>query len=430
MRRFREWLKWAKQFRKNHTKDELRQIYTQFYITDYRRNLYTCECGNAVVSNDSVSRIRVGMVSNALDCPSCHYCKDCCNCVNCSRCSVFNTSVCDNCSQGVSNCGCCSCSVCDVCEVVCGSDRYCRTCNNCLECCKCALRVKFHSQAPIFHSATRLQHKSNKSSRFIAAEIEVAKISETPVAREVSDLVIRWGGSVVRDGSLPELGFEINTSPASGDLYIDQVYEICAKLKEAGAEVNNKCGLHIHIDARDLNYYDIRRLIKIYAFIENVLFSMVPDNRRKSKYCLPCGVEYSSLVEAGKLPYAKVKADVIGGIYKKDRPERTEKYSQARYSALNIHSWFYRGTIECRMFEGTIDPQHITLWGMMLANVVDYAVKTTDESVSKVVGGIFSPLDYLFAMNDNANIKAFIKEMLERNNTFESSKMYVEIGRG
>ena len=156
---------------------------------------------------------------------------------------------------------------------------------------------------------------------------------------------------------------------------------------------------------------------------------MVPDRRRSSKYCLPCGVGYAKLIEAGKLPYQKVKTDVIAGVYKKDRPERQEKYSEARYNALNIHSWFYRGTVECRMFEGTIDPQMITLWGMMLANILDHTIKTTDEFVDETIKSA-SPLNYLLTMNDNADVKSFITEMLKRNNTFDTQNDYVKIDRG
>src|SRR6266702_5519087 len=114
-----------------------------------------------------------------------------------------------------------------------------------------------------FYRATQKQKKKNKSDRFIAAEIEVSRISHKDYAhglklpnvfiastKNLENVVRKWHGSIVRDGSLPNSGFEINTSPAAGDVYIKQITEICKALTRVDAKINNDCGLHIHIDAR------------------------------------------------------------------------------------------------------------------------------------------------------------------------------------
>ena len=47
------------------------------------------------------------------------------------------------------------------------------------------------------------------------------------------------------------------------------------------------------------------------------------------------------------------------------------KYEDCRYRALNIHSFFYRGTIEFRHHQGTRDATEATHWGMVCAAIVD-----------------------------------------------------------
>src|SRR6478736_7584404 len=108
------------------------------------------------------------------------------------------------------------------------------------------MRPKFFNSKLEFHTPGRTQRKLNKSSRFISAEIEVTGIRNNK--KLIEETVKKWSGSIVYDGTLPKPdGFEINTAPAAGDLYIKQITDICNKLSRAGAGVNDTCGLHVHI---------------------------------------------------------------------------------------------------------------------------------------------------------------------------------------
>lgn len=292
----------------------------------------------------------------------------------------------------------------------------CKTCKFCDICCGCKYMKLFKSKLE-FHKPTKKQLKLNTSPRFISAEIEVAGIDG---GGEKLETIIRdWKGSVVHDGSLPERGFEINTAPAAGDLFVAQIKAICKGLKDANARVSNRCGLHIHVDARDFGFPDIRRLVRAYTAIEPALFNMVPRVRRNSRFCAPCAHRYEKIVKAGKIPYAQVKNDTAICAYGEAETAayKDHKYpdgfggtitDRARYNALNLHSWFYRGTVEFRMFEGTIDAKQIINFGTMLAKVLDYVSYVDDENVvintdkSKSVNSLLSIVD-------NKNLQGFIK---------------------
>ena len=274
------------------------------------------------------------------------------------------------------------------------------------------MRPKFFKSKIEFHSPTRSQKKINKSSRFIAAEIEVAGIKDNK--KIVENVVRKWNGSIVYDGTLPKPnGFEINTSPAAGDLYVKQISEICDKLAKAGAIVNNTCGLHVHLDARDYNYCDLNRLIKVYAAIEPTLYCMVPPNRRNNAYSIKCGVKLENAIKFSR-SHLELKDAIVTAIY--GSPDsvsyRTDKrgagHGTGRYYALNLHSWFYRGTIECRLFDGTLDKNEIIDWGVLWANILDFAAHSSDDDVSAAMKKDKSYESLVHIVKDNQELRTFI----------------------
>jgi len=284
----------------------------------------------------------------------------------------------------------------------------CPECKKCRSICVCKFVKHFTSKLE-FHTPSNKQYTKNLSQRFIAAEIEVAGIGG--YKKDLEKVIRDWKGSVVHDGSLPVGGFEINTAPAAGDLFINQINDICLSLNNANAIISERCGLHVHLDARDYNFYDIRRLIKVYSAIEPTIFSLVPKHRRESIYCTPCAKKYEIALKDGKLAHKEVKEAVVIGTYGRlSTEERQRKYTQSnttRRNALNIHSWFYRGTIECRLFEGTINAADIINWGMLWARIMDYTLSATDEEVAIIT----KSNNCLFEIvKDNIVLKDFVEK--------------------
>jgi hypothetical protein len=432
---FTEFLRWCKRWVKASKKRDLkrlRQIWSRFRST--QRLHYCGTCDTPTIGNEMHGVVKRG---EGLQCASCAQCSDCCKCVSCAQCTRRKhqkqlCKVCNVCNQ------CCQCRECPVCNRDC-SYNYCGYaltdynkkhnpgCGRCYKCCDCGdyRKVPFGSFAkPIFHKPTLMQHRVNPTSRYVAAEIEVATIYGS--GKPIYNTVRKWGGATVGDGSLQPMGFEVNSAPAGGDLYAQQIEDVCAAIKLQKGVLDEKCGLHVHVDARDMNYYDIRRLVRVYAAIEDGLFAMVSpariagvtdDKGELHQYCQPCGKKYVAAIEEGRLPYDKIKADVITSVYSGPSTHvsginlRTRKRHNQyipRYNALNLHSWFYRGTIESRMFDGCIDAEPIIKWGIMWTMIIDYVVKSTDDQVAKDMVG--KPLACLKKIvGDNNNIIDFIK---------------------
>lgn len=290
-------------------------------------------------------------------------------------------------------------------------ENYCSKCAYCYSCCCCNV-PKFFNNKLKFHTPKRTQKKYNKSDRFIAAEIEVAGIKKNK--KDVENIVRKWNGNIVEDQSLPQSGFEINTSPAAGDLYVKQVQEICKVLNDAGATIVNRCGLHVHLDARDFNFDDIRRLVMVYAAIEPALFSMVPESRHNIKYALRCADKYENAINGENLSHLQLKQKIVMGTYgRSDTRFRTNRrgagHGTSRYYALNLHSWFYRGTIECRLFDGTVNSEEIIAIGTMWAIILDFVMRSGDNEILNTINKKMPYESLLAIVKDAPNVVGFVK---------------------
>ena len=231
---------------------------------------------------------------------------------------------------------------------------------------------------------------------------------------------------VVHDGSVRPSGNEMVTSPIGGDKFMASVFELGAKLVEHGSTVNDTCGLHVHVNASDLSYWDIRRLLLMYRVLEGEIYQyLVSPVRAGNRYCRMFDTERKSLMDLG-LPGLKTTGDIKKWLYQflykvkplGDAPKeikndqlrnmaaasatefgagtlmgiKRDKYGgghtaasrEARYFGLNLHSWLHRGTVEFRMHEGTVEVQELLCWPLWCGWLVELATKLTDRDVAKL----------------------------------------------
>jgi len=124
---------------------------------------------------------------------------------------------------------------------------------------------------------------------------------------------------------------------------------IVSCLKRCKAEVNDSCGLHVHLDHRvctgrnpSSTYLSLQRM-------QNFLFSLASPNRRNNRFC----------------PF-EPQTD----FYEK-------MMSSNRYSAINLTALRKYRTIEMRLYHGTLDMAEL----MTYINCVLFAVKKSDDAV-------------------------------------------------
>lgn len=209
-----------------------------------------------------------------------------------------------------------------------------------------------------------------------------------------SDLDIAEACGVTDDGSLSSEGVEVQTPPASLSELETYIKEATQGLKDAGFGVTTACGLHAHIDATDFrdNPRKISKVLKTIYAIEDIIFSIQPASRWNNHYCQRLTRNYAfndfKVKNLSKLEQRWYKTTDLDRINYSKR----EKYDNTRYNGLNLHSLFFRGTLEFRHHAGTLNYQKVLNWVNILLTIVNYGLKHYKEKeVERLLSTPFTP---------------------------------------
>ena len=163
----------------------------------------------------------------------------------------------------------------------------------------------------------------------------------------------RWNGEQYVATGSSEYAVEMVTPILTYDK-MDQFQECIRTVRNAGGKVNSSCGLHVHVDASNHDQQTLKNLMSIMYSKEDILFRALKVRpSREDHYCHKSreGVveEARRLSSAHTQNYARLRNIWYGGY-----DGSHTHYDSTRYYALNLHSVFYRGTVEWRCFNSTL----------------------------------------------------------------------------
>jgi len=209
------------------------------------------------------------------------------------------------------------------------------------------------------------------------------------------------------------------TAPIAGDHIADCLKDLGDTFAATNAEADNRCGIHVHVDCRDLKWADMYRLLWVYGKVEPLMYLLAGQHRAKvdrdrTSYCKPVGKEFlESLSEVdrkgavlavalgrGQSEEAARKA-LMRGIHKKDG---------GRYRGLNIIPWLAGraypekkitkdrktgkitttltpksdSTVEFRMHRNTLLADRVVGWAQLCAKLVDWCANATDKEAQNL----------------------------------------------
>lgn len=135
---------------------------------------------------------------------------------------------------------------------------------------------------------------------------------------------------------------------------IETVQACIRALRKAGAKINQSCGLHIHIDGANHTAQSLKNLAFTFRAKQDLIFKAVAPNRIGNRYCQPLTDDLvGNVKKIKKLDSEKLK-DAWYGTYSDRIRDSDAHYHGSRYHALNLHSLWYRGTVEFRLFNSTL----------------------------------------------------------------------------
>lgn len=135
---------------------------------------------------------------------------------------------------------------------------------------------------------------------------------------------------------------------------IETLQEIIRKIRKAGAFVNQSCGLHIHIGAKNFTPQTVRNLVNAIASKEDILLHALKMHENRIRYCRKTNQRFLNDLNEKK---PETMAQLAAVWY--DESERMAvrdhgHYDLSRYTICNLHALFTKGTIEFRCFNSTL----------------------------------------------------------------------------
>lgn len=192
--------------------------------------------------------------------------------------------------------------------------------------------------------------------------------------------------SVVSDGSIQTSGGEAVelVSPILTYADMEDLQQIIRDLRTAGAKSGPQygCGIHVHIDGANHDVRSLRNLINIVASKEDLLFqSLQVAQSRAARFCKKTE---TALVESIKRTKPQRIEDLQVAWYSDNRSHGAH-YDLSRYHALNLHSYFSKGTVEFRLFNGTLHAGRIRAYIVLCLAMSHQAIKQKSASPKKAV---------------------------------------------
>jgi len=160
---------------------------------------------------------------------------------------------------------------------------------------------------------------------------------------------------VVADSSLTSVPNHLRAEVVSPVLTYADIPElqkaIRAVRKLAGAKSTSGCGIHIHVDGSAFDARALSNLAKtFYKYEELIIRALGVSQERLRRYCRPIREDFIRGIERRK-PRTREQLNRLWYGYRNTAPIH---YDPSRYSILNLHSLFWRGTIEVRAFDGCL----------------------------------------------------------------------------
>ena len=178
---------------------------------------------------------------------------------------------------------------------------------------------------------------------------------------------------------------EVVSSPIqANEAGIKTICDFAGILNDSSCSTNDSCGLHIHVHPVG---YDWRNARALWSFMrrsgDSVILGMQNNADRAgglNRYCRSLNHHPTT---PGLINGVSGEADMFLAWYCKEirdslmtygntqsQPHRA-KYSPTRYHATNLHSWWYRDTIEFRHFLGTLDKDSVETWIRLVLHIIN-----------------------------------------------------------
>lgn len=197
--------------------------------------------------------------------------------------------------------------------------------------------------------------------------------------------IVKRDGSVSAGGEMVGPPLDFDDPEQRGQ--VDRAFQV---LRDAGATTNRQAGIHIHVDASDLDAVQVAAVARTFTKFEDVLYRLASSGWMTMRpgsgtYCKPL-----EQWQVDGLSKARSETHVRAAYYGPNHVHASGHGHQSRYYGLNLHSFFYRGTIEFRIFNSSMNADRVQAYIAICVAMVEDARRGKKRSVNKAyrLGGM------------------------------------------
>ena len=158
---------------------------------------------------------------------------------------------------------------------------------------------------------------------------------------------------------------------------------VCRVVEASGATANKTCGMHVHVDVRDLTVEQLKNVLRAYGTFQAEIDSVLPASRRGSRWAAPLWNNYTRSSMLTRIETAATVRDLAYAI-------------GTRYSVCNLQKFTRTGTLEFRQHSGTAEARKADAWARWCVafvetfkdiNVMAPAPTAGDRNVLRTLAG-------------------------------------------
>ena len=182
-----------------------------------------------------------------------------------------------------------------------------------------------------------------------------------------------------RYGRLGPKGVEVASFIASGINDLEHVAGTASHLTTIGCKVNDNCGLHIHVDASDLQIDQISTIVAYWIKSEFVLSMLLPLRRYQNEYCKFIFSPFLEIMNKNGPLCRKEKYNSMDfwtiiepknvGYF--ENPEKRHNLNLVNYKRAIQFNSNIRKTLELRWPEGSLTSDDIVNWAVLFMSFIE-----------------------------------------------------------
>lgn len=203
----------------------------------------------------------------------------------------------------------------------------------------------------------------------VAAEMELRNINNVSIGH-YGHSAPEGFWKLETDGSC---GYELISPPLSGYEGLEELKKALESLQDAGADVDNSCGVHVHHDASDFHVSQFKLVIAAYIKFEEAIDKLVPKSRRgdNNTYCESMNKWY----------YTDYK-QAMKKVKKANQISDLSTMFSNRYRKVNMQAYRKHGTIEFRQHSGTLKFEKIKNWILLTQGLINRAFRSENTYIT------------------------------------------------